>query len=168
VPRRGSDGLRFFPGPLSRTCSGLALPRTSPRRARHRGRRESTPPPETPPTGDQTGKYMSVVQGATRRPSNGHSAEPNAASTRFPKSHMTNDREARAERGQSENEATHAGRQLTRVESGALHHLTRRVFPSRPTDQLASVQECHMEVVASRLLADASGGLETDRDSRPR
>ena len=31
---------------------------------------------------------MSVVQGTKRSPSNGHSHEPNAKSTRFPKSHI--------------------------------------------------------------------------------
>src|SRR4051794_32898033 len=44
--------------------------------------------PETPPIGDQTIRYMSVVQGATSNPRSGQSAELKAASTRLPNSHM--------------------------------------------------------------------------------
>src|SRR3954463_6940581 len=44
--------------------------------------------PETPPSGDQTTRYMSVVQGATSNPRIGQSAELKAASTRLPNSHM--------------------------------------------------------------------------------
>src|SRR6188508_2636830 len=45
-------------------------------------------PPETPLPGDHTRRYMSVVHGATRSPRSGHTHEPNAKSTRFPKSHI--------------------------------------------------------------------------------
>src|SRR4051794_17154386 len=44
--------------------------------------------PETPPPGDHAKRYMTVVHGAKRSPSNGHTHEPKARSTRLPKSHI--------------------------------------------------------------------------------
>ena len=71
-------------------------------------------PPETPPTGDQTRRYISVVHGARKSPSSGHSHEPEREIDPVAEEPHRDDREARAEGGEEKQEATHQRQHLTR------------------------------------------------------